>query len=764
MSIKGEEQPRFDGKVVHAPPKWKLEGVDLEVSTRVTAIDGATQVLGHVFDRQGTIVALALDAELPYRALLAKPMSFRQQLGDLPIRAKLIVPRRSVDTLPTPMRVKGVSGEIEGELDFTQQHRVSAATLRVAVHRMQFQERADAIPVTAEAFAEYVGDRGRVDLKLACADQPTLTGSSEISGDLNQLIRGEDFNRNWRTVTRMDAAHFPLRAIPVLAERRVAGSLTGTATLEIATDSRPEFQSVLKFDGLKVGDVAYTQSHLDARLTDDSLRAAAELTQRDGGFLKFSARMERSKLGAEPQTGSTFDSALIDVTVRKFRASALQPFLQGTVAQLDGLLEGQVKIDVAGKASQLRGQVALRQGTLQLETLGEELHGVEGQVTFRPNGVIVLDGVRARGVSGKLEATARARMDGLSLAEAHATVDIPKRKPLPVVIEGEALAEAWTSLELDVIQRGDSTNATINIRKAGIRIPEKSAHDLQDLEPPAAIRVGVQRTPTQFVILPTMRDGGAVSSRESDTKPLRISVNLNNVEVRRGTTLRARLDGRLSVKAGQLNEVRGQIRLSNGYLDVEGKRFEIERGVITFVGEPSNPQVVLTAGWTAPEGTRIYADFVGPLKTGKVTLRAEPARTQSEILALILFGTTDGQAVPVNSSQQSSDPAASGAALGLGGGIAAQGINRALDDITGLDITTRIDTEDSSNPRPEVEVQIAQDIALSIAHALGSPSAAEGLDRNFLTLDWRFLRNWSLETTFGDRGSVVMDAVWQLRY
>jgi autotransporter translocation and assembly factor TamB len=152
------------------------------------------------------------------------------------------------------------------------------------------------------------------------------------------------------------------------------------------------------------------------------------------------------------------------------------------------------------------------------------------------------------------------------------------------------------------------------------------------------------------------------------------------------------------------------------------------------------------------------------LKTGKVTLRAEPSRTQSEILALILFGTTDGQAVPVNSSQQSSDPAAGGAALGLGGGIATQGINRALDDLTGLDITTRIDTEDSSNPRPEVEVQIAQDIALSIAHALGSPSAAEGLDRNFLTLDWRFLRNWSLETTFGDRGSVVVDAIWQLRY
>ncbi|HTM45495.1 MAG TPA: translocation/assembly module TamB domain-containing protein, partial [Polyangiaceae bacterium] len=156
---------------------------------------------------------------------------------------------------------------------------------------------------------------------------------------------------------------------------------------------------------------------------------------------------------------------------------------------------------------------------------------------------------------------------------------------------------------------------------------------------------------------------------------------------------------------------------------------------------------------------------IGPLKTGKVTLRAEPARTQSEILSLILFGTTDGQAVPVSGpGQQSSDPGASGAALGVGGGIATQGLNRALDDITGLDVTTRVDTTDSANPRPEIEVQIAQDVALSIAHVLGTPSAAEGLDRNLLTLDWRFLRNWSLETTFGDQGSVVMDTIWQLRY
>ncbi|HEX2880217.1 MAG TPA: translocation/assembly module TamB domain-containing protein [Polyangiaceae bacterium] len=767
VSVKGEEQPRFDGKVVHAPPKWKLSGIDLEVSARVTGPNGATQFLGHVFDRRGTVIALAFDAEVPYRTLAANPKAFRQQLSDLPIHAKVIVPRRAVDTLPAPLRVKGISGEVEGVLDFTQQQRVPTVRLQMAVHRMQFQERADAVPVTAEAHAEYRGDHGRVDVKLACADKPTLTGSAEITGDLSRLIRGEEFNSGWRAVTRMDAARFPLKTIPVLAERRVDGELTGKATLEIANDVRPAFDAELKVDGLKIGDVKYTEGRVTAQLADDSLKAAAKLKQSDGGFLSLSARMRRNAKtfdGQRKNEAGPFASALIDVTASKFRASALQPFLQGTVAQLDGLLEGQVKVDLTGKRSHLRGQLALRQGTLQLETFGEELHGVEGQVTFRPNGVIVLESIRARGVNGKLEAAGSARLDGLSLAQAHITVNIPKREPLPVVIEGESMAEAWTNLEIDIIQQENTTSVTINVRKAGIRVPDKSAHDLQALEPPAAIRVGVQRTPTQFVILPTMRDGVAAPPPPIEQKSLRIAINLNNVEVRRGTTLRTRLDGRLSVTAGQTNEVRGQIRLSKGYLDVEGKRFEIERGVITFVGDPGNPQVVLTAGWTAPEGTRVYADFVGPLKTGRVTLRAEPSRTQSEILALILFGTSDGQAVPVNSSQQSSDPGASGAALGLGGGIAAQGINRALDDITGLDITTRVDTEDGSNPRPEIEVQVAQDIALSIAHALGSPSAAEGLDRNFLTLDWRFLRNWSLETTFGDRGSVVMDAVWQLRY
>jgi translocation and assembly module TamB len=463
-------------------------------------------------------------------------------------------------------------------------------------------------------------------------------------------------------------------------------------------------------------------------------------------------------------TGVGVTRTEINLKAKRFRASALQPFLRGAVAELDGEIDANADLKLGGEST-MTGYLALEKGRFQLESVGEEFRNARARVELNPDGRIVVEDASAQGSSGKVSADAWAKLDGMRLVAAHAHVKIPKREPLPIVIEGEPLAEAWGNIALNV--RADpqgATEITVEVPSAGIRLPDKSSHDLQSLGRPEAIRVGIQRTPKEFVVL-ALSDAG--KRRETPSEVTQVKLELRNVEVRRSTTLRAVLEGKLDIESAGETSIRGQITLRSGILEVQGKRFEIERGLISFVGDPSNPEVVVTAGWTAPEGTRVYADFIGPLKTGKVTLRAEPPHSQSEILSLILFGTTDGQAVPVSSSQQQSSDSGSGVAsgaVGIGGSIATQGLNRALDDLTGLDITTRIDTTDSSNPRPEVELQIAQDISLSIAHVLGMSSAETNLDRNFLILDWRFTRNWSLETTFGDKGSTIVDAVWQRRY
>ena len=155
-------------------------------------------------------------------------------------------------------------------------------------------------------------------------------------------------------------------------------------------------------------------------------------------------------------------------------------------------------------------------------------------------------------------------------------------------------------------------------------------------------------------------------------------------------------------------------------LDVKGKNFMVENGTVTFVGDdPSNPEIVVKAGWTAPDGTMVYATFDGPLKTGKVTLSSEPTLPQQEIVQLLLFGTADGkQAQTPSGSPEDS-------AIGTAGGEAAQPLNHALGQLGLGAVTANIDTTQSANPKPEVEVQIARD-ALRPARRRPRAAAARG--------------------------------------
>jgi len=78
-------------------------------------------------------------------------------------------------------------------------------------------------------------------------------------------------------------------------------------------------------------------------------------------------------------------------------------------------------------------------------------------------------------------------------------------------------------------------------------------------------------------------------------------------------------------------------------------------------------------------------------------------------------------------------------------------------------ISTTIDTS-TANPRPEVAVQIARDISVQVAVVIGTQLPGSNPDTTLVTLNWRFLRKWSLEGTRGDAGTSIIDLIWQHRY
>ena len=61
-------------------------------------------------------------------------------------------------------------------------------------------------------------------------------------------------------------------------------------------------------------------------------------------------------------------------------------------------------------------------------------------------------------------------------------------------------------------------------------------------------------------------------------------------------------------------------------------------------------------------------------------------------------------------------------------------------------------------------MQIARTISLELAVVLGNPPPGTNQDTTYATIDWRFLRSWSLETTFGNLGASIADVVWRHRY
>jgi translocation and assembly module TamB len=387
--------------------------------------------------------------------------------------------------------------------------------------------------------------------------------------------------------------------------------------------------------------------------------------------------------------------------------------------------------------------------------------------------VVRVTDVVARSLSGELRADGVVRLSGLRFASAEANVRIPEKDKLDVALEGQALGQVWGSARILAQARGTTREiaVTVDVPKIAFALPASTKSGVQELAPPVKVRAGTYRSAGRFVRLPLDLEDVVTAKAKASAKPepedpttLEIQVNLHEAIVERGNMARVTVEGEPRFLIGDgPSRVMGQIRVREGNVDIRGKKFEVRKGTVTFTGEPANPTVMATATWEAEDGTQVFADFVGPLKTGKVNLRSEPSRPKSEILALVLFGTADGANPTPSARGGGEDGTATKTAVGLGGGLAAQGLTEALDDLAGIQAQARVDTTQANNPRPELEVQITPRISVEVSHVLGTPPLAEP-DRNYVSFAWRFRRNWSLDTTLGDRGRALFDAVWQKRY
>jgi translocation and assembly module TamB len=736
-----------DGSPVITPPAWRLDGIDLGLDARIDGDSGFAAVAARLNDAKGELIAIDLKSgAVPYTAMIDNPAQALRLAEKVRFNSHVVVPPRNVRDLPPVLALAGARGELSADVTATGTMLEPVVALKASILKARATG-AIGFPLDLDLSAHYDGVNADASLVGAAKGAQVLDVHVATMARAPDLLAGD--TSSWTASGRAHLEALPLESIAALSDRQVTGTVTGDVTLDgLHEDGRAKL--ALSVATLKVGEVAYRSGVLGATLDGKSFDASMHLDQVDGS------------IDATAQAGSKWGKALLpaldpsrppsgELKAKRFRAALLLPFVDNVFTELDGRVDADVKITVdprTGRA-QPQGTIALSQGRFEVGSIGGEFHDVTAKAIFTPDGVLRLEGIRASAMSGAVEAAATARLDGLALQALNATVQIPSSNPLLLTVQGSQVGTVEGKVNVGLTQRQSTVDVKVDIPTLHVELPLTSSHDVQPLGPIEGVRIGLEKS-GGFV--PERLDAPRQAVAAPPGKTIVTTVKLGeDVVVKKSTQLKVALSGSPVITIGNDVRATGQVRLLTGKIDVQGKSFDIESGAVTFQGDPSDPQMVVTASWTAADGTQVYADLRGTLKNPKVTLRSEPSFTQNEIIALLAYGSAD--AASPNS----------GAAAGVAGGAATQPLNRALENMGLGGVTTRVDTS-AVTPRADVELQIARDLSLQVAEVMGVPPPGTSPDTTFLTLNWRFAKAWSSQTTIGSLGTTIWDLIWQHRY
>lgn len=756
---------------VKTPAPWRSAGTDIGLDVRTDASTGFVNAAFRATDRVGAIVALDAKTELPFDRLIADSKSAKAKVLHAPVSAKLVVPPRKLKEMPPILGIGDIPGEVDAVVEIT--GNAVDPRLDVQAHARGVQIPNTTLKGTADADVAlvYDGTAAKLRAKLRAEGKELLDADARVDAKVADFVEpgknadGTPKDPAWRASGGVKLASFPLESIPQLVDRRVRGRVSGDVRVDgLHEDARVAVN--IGFEKLRLGRVAYKKAGVVAKVGDGDASARVVLDQGDG------------YLDASAKTGLAWGADLVpaldasrpieaSLKAKAFRAAAGEPFAAGALDSLDGRIDADAKASLDPKmtGAKLDGKITFRDGKVGVSAIGDEFRDVRATVTLSPDGTIKVDDVLLRGVTGEVGADALVKIDGTRLAKATAHVRIPEKNALALAMQGQPIGDVNGDINVDASTTPDGKNMSVvvGIPKFRVALSENTKSDVQSLEEHPRIHVGTYRDRKTFVTVPLDKED-LEPEKPADPKDskLVVDVRLGNIEVVRGNMARVVVTGNPKIEIADKTRITGQVMTKEGTVDVKGKEFKVENATVTFNGEdPPNPVIVATAGWTARDGTRVFADVVGPVKTVKVNLRSEPARPSNEVLAMVLFGTADGaNTAPPPGKQQDGTAKA---AASVGGDFATEGLTDALDDLAGIKATARIDTSSSRNPRPELEFQVSQAVSVAFAYVLGTPPLSQP-DKTFAKVDWRLGGRWSFEYTIGNRGTFVYDAIWQRRY
>lgn len=343
------------------------------------------------------------------------------------------------------------------------------------------------------------------------------------------------------------------------------------------------------------------------------------------------------------------------------------------LANADVVADGRIAANGNLDELQLSGGLELRDGRARVVSIGQQLVDIRGALRLSDQSIFISDEhpLFARDGDGSLSIDGEIGMRGF--LPNYAYLDV-RPDEFPVRREGAVLAfisgVGDTRLSIDV----DGLEGTVETSQLTVRLPEQMAGTVQPLEAhPDVLVVGTE--------------AAELASTAGARYPIHLRVNASSPFWVRRNDFEIQVTAELDVRYLDPNlMVGGYARLPRGHFEVFGKRFEVQRGSLTFdAREELDPVVDLMAVYELPgsPGSNVSVTAGGRMSDLRIEFSSTETTDQGEIIALLVSGPRRvGEADP--STTQVATQQAARVVTGVAAGILTLGLRQQFGDLVPL--------------------------------------------------------------------------------
>lgn len=599
---------------------------------------------------------------------------------------------------------------------------------------------------------DYQGAEAALNLGLEVEGKPLLRGQATATVRVAELLRGSG----------AQLGELPVRArvelLPTVLP--LLGSVKARAEVH-GTPHRPQLTADATATGLRVGAWPVGDLTLHAALGAERLLTAQATVVQPASAGAGSLTLEATVPLPFDLTAPALKLAL---RARHFRLD-YQAGERATVGLLRGTLDSELTLQGGTPRPLVLGGLGLREGQLVTAALPQLLRDIEIELRAKPGGVLRLERASARAEQGRIRAEGGIELAAGTLRSLDLTATIEN---FPIAAGPVGL---WLDTKLQVSGKApdDTLRIKVNIPYGTVRLPKLTSgsdSDVQALGPLPDLRFDDKAARAAAAAEADAARERAAAKKDAAAPPsflparTLVAIELPTAFAISGPEVRTNLGGHLDAELGAQSAagpiVTGDIRSSGGWVEILGRRYQLDRAQVSMSGEvPPNPLLNIVL-WRKLDDATIYILVGGTARRPTITFRSDPAiYDQGQVIGIILSGSRGG------SIQQQ----ALGALSGLLVGKLKDSLGKAVPvDVIKFDVGGN-DASGANQSSLEVGKYLRDNLYLSYTHRFGSPSTIlHRLNNDQVSLEWSFLPDYQINLMAGDQGVGALNLYWTRRF